>query len=84
MENKDTNMSLVNGIMKFVENYSADVKRELIARITKSLHAEATKKKPVSRRKYAEWKLDKGQTVEDLCKEIRDSRTFNTDKESFD
>ena len=75
-------MSLVNGIMKFVENYSADVKRELIARITKSLNAEATKKKPVGKR--TEWKLDKGQTVEDLCKEIRDSRTFNTDKESFD
>jgi len=75
-------MSLVNGIMKFVENYSADVKRELIARITKSLNAEATKKVPV--RKKTEWKLDKGQTVEDLCKEIRDSRTVNSDKESFD
>ncbi len=75
-------MSLVNGIMKFVENYSADVKRELIARITKSMESDLTKKKPV--RKYTSWKLDKGQTVEDLCKEIRDSRIGNTDKESFD
>jgi hypothetical protein len=75
-------MSLVNGIMKFVENYSADVKRELIARITKSINAEASKKKPVSRRKYAEWIPEK--TAEELCKEIRDSRTFNRENESFD
>ena len=75
-------MSLVNGIMKFVENYSSDVKRELIARITKSMESDSIKKKP-SRKRF-NWELDKGQTVEDLCKEIRDSRTDNSDRESFD
>lgn len=74
-------INIINGYVKLLENLSQDSKLELIEKLTDSLNLELNNKENLLKEAYGAFESDK--TAEEMIDELRNSRHFNRQLESF-
>ena len=77
----NSNTSIVDGYIRLLGNLSANSKLDLIAKLTAAVKTDLAEKP--SRFKMAFGGFDSSKTAEEIVEEIRSSRTFNRQIESF-
>lgn len=75
------NMTLVDGYIGLLENLSPGDKLDLISKLTVSVKTDLTKKKSSFKKAFGAFESDK--SAEEIIDEIRGSRVFNRQIESF-
>lgn len=81
MKAADINTTLIDGYLRLLDNLSQGNKLDLISRLTTSVKADKQDKKKLFKKSFGAFESSK--TAEEIIKEIRDSRTFNRQIESF-
>jgi hypothetical protein len=77
----DIDQTIVDGYFRLLDNLSPDSKLDLISKLTLSIKSNFADKKNTMRKSFGAFKST--QTAEELIKEIRSSRTFTREIESF-
>lgn len=81
MKGMDANTKLVDGYFAMLQNMSAENKRALIARLTKSLKTEKAENPNGLEASFGAWEGE--ETAEELAAGIRNARTFTRKNEAF-
>ncbi|MFA7446061.1 MAG: hypothetical protein WCY89_08955 [Flavobacteriaceae bacterium] len=74
-------LNIIDGYIGLLENLSPSSKLDLISKLTNSLKSDFKKKKPSFKKAYGAFESDK--SAEEIIEEIRNSRNFNRQIESF-
>lgn len=77
----ETNTIIVDGYVDLLENLSPDSKLELISKLTDSIKDDLKAKKNRFKKSYGAFESEK--SAEEIIEEIRESRNFNRQIESF-
>jgi hypothetical protein len=75
------NKTLVDGYIALLSNLSPNDKLDLISKLTVSVKTDLAKKKSSFNKAFGAFESEK--TAEEIIDEIRSSRTFNRQIESF-
>lgn len=81
MKTPDINASIINGYLQMLDNLSPDLKLDLISKLTQSVKTDMKAKKSAFKKAFGEFVSKK--SAEEIIEEIRSSRTFNRQIESF-
>jgi hypothetical protein len=81
MKTVDVNATLIDGYLQLLDNLSPSNKLDLISRLTLSVKKDITHKKKSFRKSFGAFESSK--SAEEINKEIRESRVFNRQIESF-
>lgn len=82
MRTADIDTSLVEGYLRMLDNLSLDNKLDLISKLSLSVKADAAKKhRSTFYKAYGAW--DSKQSAEQIIGDIRKSRTFKRQINSF-
>ena len=81
MKGIDINISLVEGYLRLLNNLSTGSKLDLISKLTLSVKEDATDRKKAFYKSFGAWESKK--TADEIINEIRGSRNFNRQIESF-
>ena len=76
------NTTLVESYLQMLDNLSTDSKLELISKLTLSVKSDISERKKTFSKSFGAWKSKK--TAEEIITEIRNSRTFIRQTESFE
>jgi len=74
-------VNIINGYIELLENLSPNTKLELISKLTNSIKSDLKKKKNSFKKAYGAFESDK--TAEEIIEDLRNSRNFNRQIESF-
>lgn len=77
----DINTTLIEGYLRLLDNLSLNNKLDLISKLTLSVKADAADKKKSFYKAFGAW--ESKQTADEIIKDIRDSRIFNRQIETF-
>lgn len=77
----DINTTLIEGYLKLLDNLSASNKLDLISRLTLSVKSDLTERKKTFYKSFGAWESE--QSAENMIDEIRHSRTFKRESDSF-
>lgn len=81
MKTTEANTTIINGYVELLENLSMDNKLDLISKLTASVKTDLKTKKSSFKKAFGAWESKK--TAEEIIDEIRSSRVFNRQIESF-
>lgn len=81
MSTTELNSNIVEGYASLLENLNPTSKLDLILKLTNSLKMDLKKKKNSFKKAYGAFESDK--SAEEIIEEIRNSRNFNRQIESF-
>ncbi len=81
MKAADINTTLIDGYLRLLDNLSTVNKLDLISKLTTSVKADRKNKKKLFKESFGAFESVK--SADEIIKEIRDSRTFNRQIESF-
>jgi len=81
MKAMSINMTFAESYLQMLDNLSTDCKLELISKLTLSVKSDISEKKKTFNKSFGTWKSKK--TAEEIISEIRISRTFIRQTESF-
>jgi len=81
MERADINTALIEGYLQLLDNLSPSSKLDLIARLTESIKSDLTDKQSSFQKAFGAFESDK--SADEIIAEIRSSRTFTRQIESF-
>ena len=81
MKTTEINTTIVDGYARLLDNLSPDNKLDLISKLTASVKTDLTKKKSSFRKAFGAF-VSKN-SAEEIIDEIRSSRVFNRQIESF-
>ena len=81
MTSTETNTTIVNGYVGLLENLSPDNKLDLISKLSASIKTNLGDKKSAFKKSFGAFVSEK--TAEEIIEEIRDSRLFTREIESF-
>lgn len=76
-----TEVNIIDGYIELLENLSPNTKLELISKLTNSIKSDLKKKKNSFKKAYGAFESDK--TAEEIIEDLRNSRNFNRQIESF-
>ena len=79
--NRSTNINVIDGYLRLLDNLTINSKLDLIAKLTLSI--KTTKKDKESAFEKSFGAFQSKQTAEEIIDEIRSSRTFTRQIESF-
>jgi hypothetical protein len=74
-------MNIINGYIELLENLSPSTKLELISKLTSSIKSDLKRKRSSFKKAYGAFESDK--SAEEIIEELRSSRNFNRQIESF-
>jgi hypothetical protein len=77
----DINTTLIDGYLRLLENLSPSNKLDLISKLTMSVKTDITDRKKSFKKSFGAFESSK--SAEEINKEIRSSRKFNRQIESF-
>ncbi|MBP8849738.1 MAG: hypothetical protein KBG80_04195 [Breznakibacter sp.] len=72
---------IIDSYWGLLSNLNPDLKLKLIERLSKSVHKDLTAKKNRFEKSFGAW--DDSRESEEIVNDIRNSRTFNREIESF-
>ena len=72
---------IIDSYWGLLSNLNPDLKLKLIERLSKSVHKDLTAKKNRFEKSFGAW--DDSRESEEIVSDIRNSRTFNREIESF-
>ena len=72
---------IIDSYCGLLSNLNPDLKLKLIERLSKSVHKDLTAKKNRFEKSFGAW--DDSRESEEIVNDIRNSRTFNREIESF-
>jgi hypothetical protein len=78
--NKNANINIIDGYVRLLDNLTINSKLDLIARLTQSIKS-SKKSKSAFEKSFGAFQSEK--TAEEIIDEIRSSRTFTRQIESF-
>lgn len=81
MKTPDINTNLINGYLQLLDNLSPDLKLDLISKLTKSVKTDMKAKKTAFKKAFGGFVSKK--SADEIIEEIRSSRNFNRQIESF-
>jgi hypothetical protein len=81
MKTSETNTSIVDGYIGLLDNLSPSNKLDIISKLTESVKTDLSKKRSSFKKSFGAFVSKK--SAESIIKEIRDSRVFNRQIESF-
>ena len=81
MRTVDLNTTIINGYVELLDNLSTNNKLDLISKLTTSVKTDLTSKKSSFKKAFGAF--DSKKTAEEIIDEIRESRVFNRQIESF-
>lgn len=81
MKTADINTTLIDGYLQLLGNLSPSNKLDLISKLTLSVKTDITTKKSTFYQAFGAWESTK--TTDEEIADIRGSRTFTRDIESF-
>ena len=81
MSTAELNTTIVEGYIGLLDNLSPDNKLDLISKLTKSVKLDLSKKKSSFMRSFGAF--DSSKSAEEIITEIRESRVFDRQTESF-
>ena len=81
MKAADIYTTLIDGYLQLLNNLSPGSKLDLISRLTLSVKTDFSDKKTSFYQAFGAWKSDK--TADEIIEELRNSRMFNRQIESF-
>ena len=81
MKTPDINTNLINGYLQLLENLSPDLKLDLISKLTQSVKTDMKTRKAAFRKAFGGFVSKK--SADEIIEELRSSRTFNRQIESF-
>lgn len=81
MNTLEFNSKIIDGYLSLLDNLSQSNKLDLIAKLTASLNADLSTKKSSFSEAYGAFESSK--SAEEIIDEIRESRVFNRQIESF-
>ena len=81
MKAADINTTLIDGYLQLLDNLSTSNKLDLISKLAISVKSDKKSKDKAFRKSFGAF--DSTKTADQIIKEIRDSRTFNRQIESF-
>lgn len=81
MKSTETNSTIVDGYIGLLENLSPGNKLDLISKLTASVKTDLTNKKSSFKKAFGAF--DSKKSAEEIIEEIRSSRVFNRQIESF-
>lgn len=81
MKTAEINNTIVDGYIRLLDNLSPTNKLDLISRLTASVKIDLTDKKSSFKKAFGAF--DSKQSAEDIIEEIRNSRVFTREIESF-
>ena len=73
--------TIIEGYVQLLDNLSPDIKLDLISKLTQSVKADLKVKKSAFKKSFGSFASKK--TAEEINNEIRSSRNFNREMESF-
>jgi hypothetical protein len=79
--NRATNINVVDGYLRLLDNLAINNKLDLIARLTLSMKTDTKAKESAFKKSFGAFQSE--QTAEELIDEIRSSRVFNRQIETF-
>ena len=81
MKTIDANTTLIEGYLRLLNNLSPDNKLDLISKLSLSVKTDMTDKKKNFKKSFGAFQSKK--SAEEIIDDIRRSRTFNRQIESF-
>ncbi len=81
MKTVDINNSLIDGYLQLLHNLSPNNKLDLISKLSLSLKTDITDKRKSFKKSFGAFESEK--SADEIITEIRKSRTFNRQIESF-
>ena len=81
MKATDINITLVEGYLQMLKNLSIDNKLDLISKLSISVKSDISDNRNEFRKSFGAWKSKK--TAEEIISDIRNSRNFIRQTESF-
>jgi hypothetical protein len=81
MPSTETNTTIINGYIGLLENLSPDNKLDLISKLTASVKTDLSNKESSFKKSFGAFESEK--TAEEIIEEIRSSRLFTREIESF-
>jgi hypothetical protein len=81
MDTVEINTTLVDSYLGLLENLSSSNKLELISKLSNSVKTDLLEKKSLIKESFGAFESSK--TAEEIIAEIRNSRVFNKETESF-
>jgi hypothetical protein len=81
MKTVDINTTLVDGYLRLLENLSPGNKLDLISKLTLSVKTDITDRKKSFKKSFGAFESSK--SAEEINKELRESKVFNRQIESF-
>ena len=79
--NRTTNINVVDGYLRLLDNLAINSKLDLIARLTLSMKTDMKIKESAFKKSFGAFQSE--QTAEEIIDEIRSSRVFNRKIETF-
>ena len=73
--------TIIEGYVQLLDNLSPDLKLDLISKLTQSVKSDLKVKKSAFKKSFGSFTSKK--TAEEINSEIRSSRNFNREMESF-
>lgn len=81
MKSAEINTTIVDGYVELLDNLSTNNKLDLISKLTTSVKTDLANKKSSFKKAFGAF--DSKKTAEEIINEIRNSRVFNRQIESF-
>ncbi len=81
MKATEINTTIIDGYIRLLDNLNASTKLDLISKLTASIKSDLTNKKSLFKKAYGAFESKK--TAEEIIEEIRNSRVFTRQIESF-
>lgn len=81
MKKADVNTTIIESYLQMLDNLSPEIKLDLISKLSKSVKADMKAKKTAFKKAFGGFISEK--SAEELITEIRNSRSFNRQIESF-
>jgi hypothetical protein len=81
MKAVDINTTLIDGYLKLLDNLSPNNKLDLISRLSTSIKTDLSDKKNLFKKAFGAFEPE--ESADEIIQQIRDSRTFNRQIESF-
>lgn len=81
MSTIEHNTTIIDGYVGLLENLSTSNKLDLIAKLSESVKSDLTKRKSSFKKAFGAF--ESGKSAEEIINEIRNSRVFNRQTESF-
>jgi len=81
MKASEINTTLIDGYLRLLDNLSSGNKLDLISKLSLSIKSEKKDKKKSFKKSFGAF--DSSKSADEIINEIRNSRTFNRQIESF-